>query len=420
MLTIRRAVGRWAWSGACWAIVLLAASAGCRPIADPTAAKNRVTAYLQVSRVEPRTLSAGTPDTRDAATIDREFEIYKQTLAELAVNPYVLVAALKKPGVASLPLIAGRRDQTAWLKHALHVEFDDSEVVTLWMTAPYGQGAEAAQLVNAVVESLIDEVSGKRKEQLTKRLRDLEQQRTNVDRDIRKNQSMVQSLREGIGIGTPESSKQFTKLIFMVLQGLLEQERAVGDDIAQRKTALQELRSQLGRLEQAPSGSIAERPAADQLYSELARQWADAQRAQFEAEAAGDDARRGQSAAVVEKLAGALAQRQAVVAEQAAAEAVQQRAAEAQRLEAAVAAAEQQIAQHEEQLKIVIDQREEAMKQLAKSDKTSHELSRYEAEGQSLSKHFEEVDNQMWLLRGELDAPLRVSLLQQATTPQDE
>jgi hypothetical protein len=50
---------------------------------------------------------------------EREFDILRHTQFDLIKSDFVLTAALRGPGVASLPILASKEDPVAWLRNHL-------------------------------------------------------------------------------------------------------------------------------------------------------------------------------------------------------------------------------------------------------------------------------------------------------------
>lgn len=382
-----------------------------------------VKAYLLINRLDPKVFM----DASGQRGIDvKEFDIFKQTIAASAQNPFVLTAALKKPGVASLGILRGEADQIKYLQETIKITPSDSEVMEIVFAAPDGE--EAAQVLNAVVEALIDEHSGKRKSEKTKRLRDLEQQRTNIDRDLRKNASMLQSIRDDLGTANPEQAMQQHSMLMLMLRELITTERTLNAELLRREMEIQQFRNQLDNTTapQVPEIMVDNVLSSDPEIQQLLRVKMETQNYVEElrtrlADARQDDPKIDQYLTKIENINDQIDARKAELRPAATQQVAMQMAStqgySPEMLATQIRQLEEAKAMYEAQLKSVSEQRDEAKVQALKVNKVSGELERHQTENLSLTKHFEEIDHQMWMLRAELDAPQRVTLLQQATPP---
>jgi polysaccharide biosynthesis transport protein len=90
----------------------------------------------------------------------QEFDILKKTqLAKLKSN-YVLTAAIRNPGVASLSALAGETDPVEWLQENLEVDFpQNGEILSIALSGDE-LTEDLVTLVNAVAKAYKDEVIG--------------------------------------------------------------------------------------------------------------------------------------------------------------------------------------------------------------------------------------------------------------------
>lgn len=400
------------------AMVFVCGLSGCRPLGGPNAPdrRQRISVYLNVARSEPtmfsRDYSAG------VAAADKEFATFKLTLAAMAKNPFVLNAALKKPGVQSLPIVASQTDVIRWLENEIHVEPSESEVVELWMPAAPGSGAERAALLNAVAEALVDELHLKSKNERTKRLKDLEEARATVERNLRKNATIIQSLRADVGTSTPEQAQQKHQFLMMVLRELYANERTLRGQVLTKQIELQQLRMQIESANVATAADVRKEAERDLMLQELTRQWGEAQRRLMEAEIVGDEQDQARMTALVDRLSTAIEQRLTVAREAAQAAVAEANEKLKGQLKSELSGGEVSLSMYEGQLKELLELKSELENDVAKTGKVSGELERYQAEHLTLQEHFKKIDNEMLVLQGTLDVPARVTLLQQATEPQ--
>ena len=155
-----------------------------------------------------------------------EYESYKKTQLQLMKSPYVLQAALRKPGIENLETLreAGG-DPTGWLSRGLVVNASpDSEVVQVRLR---GKNAEdVAKILNAVTTSFLDDVVNKER---TERLG----RRDALEKKFKENMAELRTRRETLNnlartLGTRDSSEVATQRGLLMdhvgtLRGLLVQ-----------------------------------------------------------------------------------------------------------------------------------------------------------------------------------------------------
>lgn len=381
-----------------------------------------VKAYLHVSRQDPKVFQ----DLTAQRNVDiQEFEIVKQTISAWLQNPFVINAALKKPGIASLGIISQEQDQIKYLQETVKVMPSESEVMEISLTA--ADGEEAAHLLNAVVDALIYEASEKRNNEKSKRLRDLEQARTTVERNLRKNAATIDSLRQDLGTASPEQAMQKHQFLMMVLRELYANERTLRGEILTKDVEAQQLRLQLEHSEQpsVPEMLVENQLAMDPDIRNLMAEKAAAQQYLHAMEAVladdrQDDPKLDQIRAKIANLDDLIetrkhelrpaAMQNVLMSMSSSGISPQMIAAEIRRLEEAKTL-------YETQLKELTEQKTALENDVAKVGKVSGDLERFQAEHLTLQEHFKKIDNEMLVLQGDLQAPSRVTLLQQATAP---
>jgi capsular exopolysaccharide synthesis family protein len=134
-----------------------------------------------------------------------EYESYKKTQLQLMKSPFVLQAALRKPGVENLETLreAGA-DPVGWLSRGLLVTASpESEVVQVRLR---GKKAEdAAKILNAVINSFLDDIVNKER---TERLG----RRDALEKKFKENMAELRSRRETLNnlartLGTRDSAE---------------------------------------------------------------------------------------------------------------------------------------------------------------------------------------------------------------------
>ena len=90
----------------------------------------------------------------------RDFKISQKDAVLLVIkSKYVLTAALRPPGVASLPIFAGLDDPVGWLEAHLEVAFpENGEILAIGLAGTEEQSDDIKSVVDAVAKAYQDEV----------------------------------------------------------------------------------------------------------------------------------------------------------------------------------------------------------------------------------------------------------------------
>jgi hypothetical protein len=110
------------------------------------------TALFEVGRAQPALMGEENFD-------ERELEIFKKTQLAKLRSYYVLSAAVRNPGIASLVVFANQRDPAAWLQDHLETEFvGDSELLAIRLRGPESLRNDIVRIVDEVAKAYEDEV----------------------------------------------------------------------------------------------------------------------------------------------------------------------------------------------------------------------------------------------------------------------
>jgi len=199
--------------------------------------KHRASAILRIARAEkPIAFQMDT-----AASTDRDrFEIYKATQQQLVVSHFVLLAALRNPNVAKLPVIRReqeRGDPVHWLQRHLCVHFP-GKAELMEVSIALGDPQEAVTLVNAVVNAYLQEVVNAELDQCRQRLAELDRAVGEMERDIRMKREALKKLAAELGTsdtGTP-SPKQ--KLLLEDLESARQESFHMKSELRHMKAEL--------------------------------------------------------------------------------------------------------------------------------------------------------------------------------------
>jgi hypothetical protein len=113
------------------------------------------TALFRVSSMPPSILDADGARPFD----EREFEILKKTQVALLKSDFVLTSALRKPGIAGLPVFAGQADPVEWLQDHLEIDFpENGEILSISLRGTDAQANDLVVIVDSVAKAYDDEV----------------------------------------------------------------------------------------------------------------------------------------------------------------------------------------------------------------------------------------------------------------------
>ncbi|MGO9109289.1 MAG: AAA family ATPase [Thermoguttaceae bacterium] len=129
-----------------------------------------------------------------------DFDIFKGTQKELLTNDVVLIAALRKPEAASQAVLQKEDDPVRWMARNLRVELPtNSEIMRVSLTT--SNPAEAALLVQAVVDAYMNEVVDAERHRQQDRLNELDKLYTDKEAEMRTRRTEFKQLAEQLGTG---------------------------------------------------------------------------------------------------------------------------------------------------------------------------------------------------------------------------
>ena len=139
---------------------------------------------------------------------DRDYDQYRKTQLQLIKSPFVLNAALRRPGIAGLAAVKEETDPLGWLANKIQVAAPaESEVVQIRLRG--SDPREITQIVNAVTQAYLTDVVNKEK---TERLA----RRDMLERKYKENMAEVRNRLETFNnlarsLGTRDSSEVSTQ-----------------------------------------------------------------------------------------------------------------------------------------------------------------------------------------------------------------
>jgi capsular exopolysaccharide synthesis family protein len=168
---------------------------------------------------------------------ERDYDQYRKTQLQLIKSPFVLNAALRRPGMSGLTVLKDEKDPIAWLTRNVQVAAPtESEVVQIRMRG--GNAREVTQIVNAVTQAYLNDVVNKEK---TERL----SRRDMLERKYKENMAEVRNRLETFNnlarsLGTRDSSEVSTQrsLLLDHLGTLRAQLTQLQRDVVQLDTEL--------------------------------------------------------------------------------------------------------------------------------------------------------------------------------------
>lgn len=178
------------------------------------------------------------------------------THAILIRSPFVLSAALRRPGVAQLDTVREQADPVGWLEKNVQVSFPaQSEVLRIALSGE--NPSDLPVIVNAVKEAYVEEIGDTEQKRRTQRLTDLQRILTEHEGQIKSKKTMLKEMASGLGSGDPKalsSKQQFGIQMHAQLQAELLRTQAELNKARVRAVAEREL----GEPEEPPKAEISD------------------------------------------------------------------------------------------------------------------------------------------------------------------
>lgn len=177
----------------CMGTVIAAATAGILWFVFPET--SQAIALFSVSSEKPNLLG----DSK--VTTAKDFDILQRTQLAYLKSYFVIQAALRKPGISSLGILAGEPDQVQWLTDEIAPSFQqNSELLSISLTGESAQAEDLRKLVDAVSGAYLDEVVFKERQQRFLVKDALQSSFTKLSDEIRNKLDAQNMLREELGI----------------------------------------------------------------------------------------------------------------------------------------------------------------------------------------------------------------------------
>lgn len=218
--------------------------------------------------------------------IDRDrFEIFKNTQQESLLGRMVLMSALRNPAVRDIPIVREKTqygDPVDWLTGKLSVSFPGNAEIMM-VSLSLADPKEAKTLVNAVVDSYINEVVSAENERKKRKYDDVDKICAEKEQLIRRKREELQGLDGGDGLESPDSLSTRQKLVLEEL-AVYRSEKARNDfEIAKLKGELAGKRALLDEIDTAAADPgeletlVDNDPRARELSAKLANAQAEQQ-----------------------------------------------------------------------------------------------------------------------------------------------
>ncbi len=184
-----------------------------------------------------------------------DYEVFKKTQLALVKSPYVLIAALRKQNISILEIVKREKDPLSWLEDALQADYvDNSEIMRVSLTSTNPQ--ETADLVNAVVDTYIDEIVNKEEQNRRDTVAQLTQIYNSKEAEIRTKRANMIELSEQLNAPNSEAAKTQATVnireLYDLRAALIRIQMSLGEAEATFKAA----QAKLARLDKSPVSEI--------------------------------------------------------------------------------------------------------------------------------------------------------------------
>ncbi len=222
----------------------------------------RAVAVLRVSSVTP-TIAFDV----DAGSEEVKFDIYRQTQLSNVKSIFVIQAALRKEGIARLPILAQQKDPVIWLQQELEVEFPfNGENMVIALSAPTPD--EAEQIVDAVKLAYMEEVVIKERKEKQIRFDQLQRVAQQTTEEIRDESEKFRDLAESLGAAQSDTASVNRELAFNQLSLLRKEQDDVREMVFNAEVAL-ELLELAGKSIDPVAAAVSERMTTDPMAQGL-------------------------------------------------------------------------------------------------------------------------------------------------------
>jgi hypothetical protein len=237
--------------------------------------KHTAAAYFQVASREPAVAFESARD-----DTGREFQIYRDTQAQLIKSGGVLTAALREPDLANLAIVQrGQKkyagDAVAWLEKDLQVSFPgDAEIMEVSLAGDDPE--ELTHLLNAVVRAYEENIGRAEQSRRADRLNELDRIYVDKRDEVKAKMNQIRQLAEQLLTGDPETQKLKQEVALRRLSDIRTEHYRVQTQLELTRGALKAQQTLLALAETAPipPADVEDYVASHPLMRELSAQLA--------------------------------------------------------------------------------------------------------------------------------------------------
>ncbi len=376
-------------------------------------ARFTATAFLQISLSDESLLGQNRTYVNE-----QEFTIRKSTQLGIIQSPFVLLRALGRDEIKSLPVVKEQADPLAWLTGKISVSFPNkAEIMQVSLTTDGAK--QSADIVTAVVEEYYQEVVERERKKKENQLSKLQTVYGEKDNELRKKRNELKSLAENLGAAESETLNLKQRLVLEELTTFRQEWVRSQSDLGRLKNELAAQKALLAAAQNmTPTPTECQQYAANDpklklLAEDIAYQEMNQQSAKDVIAPGTKSTFANQAMSQSNRTVEQYNRRLGEIAE----EIVSKRTADVQkdidRLEAAIAGSEGQS-----------DQMQKAVRQLSdlanKFGTVSIDVEMKRSDIKNTEIALTEIANEQEKLKVDLRAPSRVSILQPAEPPQSE
>jgi hypothetical protein len=176
---------------------------------SPTRTGATPTVYALLQILPPEPLLATGPEHLPPEM--RDFAAYRRTQAVAIKSRPVVEAALKREGIKQLAVIATEPDPAGWLEANLQVELLEGDLLRVGLNGTVHQGLLA--LVDAVVQSYLEEVVFVERQRQTERVAYLEKAASAAVDTLRVSKMNLAKMSETLGLLSPARSQLLSRRV---------------------------------------------------------------------------------------------------------------------------------------------------------------------------------------------------------------
>lgn len=171
-----------------------------------------------------------------------DFVAYQRTQAAILRSREVLEGALRQPAVAERPTISEEPQPVAWLAQNLKVESKlGPEILTVSLAGDHAD--DLPIIVNAVVQSYIQELATKERAKQPVRVEQLQENYRRLEENLRRKRALLRELETTLGIDPPQ-------VVTLRYQSALNQLAATEKEVLQTRIALKNAQLELALMKQ--------------------------------------------------------------------------------------------------------------------------------------------------------------------------